>query len=284
MRNIIEGYGTRDLETEDTVLDQLSDEYGFDDAGRKLKLARDVVRLMIKNGTAATCPYEPGYKRDFALGFVLAAFNGCVSEVFARIKRESFGTLKRRIEDAFALTNHNAEVLRGTQITEEFLAARLKELKFALAVRTLAMRRQEEQREIRDRMREEEKARKEYDRAIKQAEREEALINKAIEEVQSRYESSSAEERAGYEAKLEQLEAERQAAEEKNRRAVSMAQQTRAAASTSSRTLVRSAKTSIRSACLADSSPRSACGARRRERAVPIRYARGHFLGGRPLP
>ena len=65
------------------------------------------------------------------------------------------------------------------------------------------------------------------ERAIKQAAREEEVITKAIEHTRQEYESANAEDRAKYEAKLQDLAQKLRDAEEKNQRALSRAQQTK---------------------------------------------------------
>ena len=123
--------------------------------------------------------------------------------------------------------NHNGEVFKNARIHEEYLDARLEELKWAVAVQRVKEKKREEQRAIREQIREDEKARKEYERVIKQAEREEETITKAIERARQEYESANAEDRAKYEAKLQELAQKLREAEEKNQRALSMAQQTK---------------------------------------------------------
>jgi len=96
-----------------------------------------------------------------------------------------------------------------------------------VAVQRVKERQREEQRAIREQMREEERARKEFERAIKQAEKEEAAINQAIDRVRQELERASEQERAAYEAQLEELNAKFLEAEARNQRAISMAQQTK---------------------------------------------------------
>ena len=81
---------------------------------------------------------------------------------------------------------------------------------------------------LREQMREEEKARREFERAIKDAEKEESTLRKALEKVHQQVAAANAAEREGFEARLALLQGQLQAAEEKNKRALSMAQQTRA--------------------------------------------------------
>jgi len=76
-------------------------------------------------------------------------------------------------------------------------------------------------------MREEEKALREIEKAKRDAEKEEEALRKAMEKAQSDIEKSSAEERAKFEQKLLELTERLRTAEEKNQRAISLAQQTR---------------------------------------------------------
>ena len=227
MENALSGYKDVYAVPGTHVLDELADEYAFHRAGESLKLARQRTRIMMENGLAASCNYPEGWKRDYAIEFVLGAFNGKVDALLARVRPAQHGKLAQEIKDAYAVVNHNGEVFRNTQINEEFLDSRLEELRWAVAVQRVKERQREEQRAIRERIREEEKARREYERAIKQAEKDEELINKALEKARSEFERASEQEKATYEAQLLELDAKLRELEEKNKRAISMAQQTK---------------------------------------------------------
>lgn len=227
MENVVSRYGNTYMVPASHVLDELAYEYGFHKAGEQLKLARERSRIMEKNGVAATCNYSEGWKRDYAINFVLGAFNGKVDSILARLKPANQGKLIQEIKDVYALANHNGEVFKNARIHEEYLDSRLEELKWAVAVQRLKEKEREEQRAIREQIREEEKARKEYQRAIKQAEQEEETLTKAIERAREEYAAANAEDRVKYEAKLQALAEKLREAEEKNQRAISMAQQTK---------------------------------------------------------
>jgi hypothetical protein len=227
MQNVVSGYQGRYLIPASHVLDDLAEEYGFDKAGEQLKIARERTRTMEKNGLAATCNYPEGWKRDYAINFVLSAFNGKVDSILARLKPANQGKLIQEIKDVYALANHNGEVFRNARIHEEYLDARLQELKWAVAVQRVKEKMREEQRALREQMRDEERARREIERAIKQTRQEEEAIAKAIERTRQEYESANADDRATYEAKLQGLTQKLREAEEKNQRALSMAQQTK---------------------------------------------------------
>lgn len=228
MKNVIEGYGDRYLKPTYSLLDELADAYGFDEAGQQLKQARERSKLMVEHDRAAICDYVEKNRRETAVRFVVDAFNGKVDSILSRTRAENFGTLEQQIRDAFALVNNNGAAFRNARITEDYLQARLTELKWATAVQALRDREREEQRRIREQMREEEKARREIERALKEAAREEETLQKAIERVQAQAAKASAAQRAEFDAKLAEIQVKLAEAEARNQRALSMAQQTKA--------------------------------------------------------
>ncbi|MGP0068723.1 MAG: DUF4041 domain-containing protein [Isosphaeraceae bacterium] len=227
LQNRIEKYERLYLVPPAHILDELAEEFGFSKAGEKLKLARERTKLMQANGTAVTCGYPDGWKKDHALKFVLSTFNGKVDTVLSRVRTNNQGKLIQEIKDAYALVNKDGEVYKNARIQEEYLDSRLEELKWAVAVQKLKEKTREEQRAIREQIREEERARKEIERAIKQAEREEELVNKAIARIKKQFEEASEAEKARLEAQLLDLNAKLVEAEEKSKKAISMAQQTK---------------------------------------------------------
>ncbi len=228
MKNVVEGYGDAYIVPTYNLLDDLAEEFGFTEAGQKLKAARDYTRFMVKTGRAAACDYVEANRRDTAVRFVVDAFNGKVDSILTRSKADNHGKLEQEIRDAAALVNLNGASFRNARITEEFMNARLEELRWAVTAKLLKDQEREEQRQLREQIREEEKARREFERAIKDAAKEEATLRKALEKAQEQVAAASAAERADFEARLALLQEQLQAAEDKNQRALSMAQQTRA--------------------------------------------------------
>ena len=227
MRNIIEGYGDQYLMPTYSLLDDLAEEFGHTEAGEKLQLAREKTKLLIKNNSAAVCDYVENNRKETAINFVLDAFNGKVDSILSKIKKDNYGVLEQKIKDAYQVVNNNGKAFRNAEITSEYLAARIDELKWAVIVQELKFQEQEEQRRIKEQIREEEKARREYEKAIKEAEKEEETLKKLIEKAQKEVSHATEEQKAKYEEKLKELEVKLKIAEEKNQRAISMAQQTR---------------------------------------------------------
>jgi len=205
----------------------LAEDFGHTQAGQNLRNARERSKLMIQNGTAATCDYVEASRRDTAVSFVIDAFNGKVDSILSRVRSDNAGTLEQQIRDAFTLVNFNGKAFRQARITEEYLAARLDELKWAAVAQQLKLEEREEQQRIKEQMREEAKARREYERAMREAAKEEDLLRKAMEKAQQQIAHATAEQKAKYEQQLAELELKLKEAEERNQRAISMAQQTK---------------------------------------------------------
>lgn len=228
MKNIIDGYGSQYLIPTYSLLDELAEEFGHIEAGKELTRIREQIRNMVKNSTAATCDYVENNRKEIAINFVVDAFNGKVDSILSSVKKDNYGILEQKIKDAFYTVNFNGNAFRSAAITKEYLDLRISELKFAVILQELKFQEKEEQRIIKERMREEEKARREYEKAIKDAEKEEEAIKKAIEKAQKEMSQASEAQREKYEEKLRELQGKLEVAEDKNKRAMSMAQQTRA--------------------------------------------------------
>lgn len=227
LENRVDGYGDRYLIPSHTLLDDLAEGFGHTEAGQKLKAAREHVRNMIRLGRAASCDYVETERKTTAIRFVLDAFNGQVDAILAEVRYDNAGTLAQQIRDAFTLVNVHGKAFRNARITDEYLAGRLEELQWAAVAHQLKLEEREEQRRIKEQIREEEKARREYERAIKDAAREEDMLKKAMAKAEEQMAKASDSQRAKYEEQLAALSAKLAEAEARNQRAVSMAQQTR---------------------------------------------------------
>jgi hypothetical protein len=226
-RNVIEGYGDQYVRPTHSLLDDLADDFGHTEAGVALRTARETSRTMVDQSIAAKCDYVENKRRDTAIRFVIDAFNGRADAILSRVKHDNHGTLEQEINDAFHIVNQNGEAFRNARISDEYLQSRLTELKWAVVTQELKLKEREEQRQIREQIREEERARREYERAIKQAQKDAALINAALEKARKEAAEASAEQRDVFDQKIAQLTEQLREAEERNQRAISMAQQTR---------------------------------------------------------
>ncbi|MDM1555138.1 MULTISPECIES: DUF4041 domain-containing protein [Chryseobacterium] len=227
MKNVIKGYGNEYLIPTYTLLDELAEDFGHKEAGENLKKLRQNNKLMIVSRQAGICDYMDESRRNTAIDFVIDAYNGKIDSILSSVKKDNFGTLKQKMDDAFQLVNFNGQAFRNARISEVYHSARVEELKWAVVVQELKWQEQEEQRQIREQIREEEKARKEYEKAIREAEKEELTLKRLIEKAESQVARANEEQKILFQQKLDELQQKLIQAEEKNQRAISMAQQTR---------------------------------------------------------
>src|SRR6266567_7271534 len=160
---------------------------------------------MVEQGEAAACDYVEANRREIAIRFVIDAFNGRVDAILSRSKYDNYGTLEQEIRDAFSLVNLNGQAFKNARILPAYLDARLAELKWAVVVHELARKQREEQRYLKERLRDEEKARKEYEEKMRQAAKEEALRKAAVEEAEQKFATATTEQKAYYEQELQRL-------------------------------------------------------------------------------
>ena len=222
--NLTEGYGDRYVVPSHSLVDDLAANFGYTEAGQALRSAREQSRRMVEQKQAASCNYEEADRRDRANRFVVDAFNGRVDAILTRSKHDNYGTLEQEIRDAFSLVNLNGLAFRDARILPAYLDARLAELKWAVVVHELARKQREEQRYLKERLRDEEKARKEYEEKMRQAAKEEELKRRAVEEAEREFAGATAEQKAHYEQELQKL---RQELVEATQRKLTIAQQTK---------------------------------------------------------
>ena len=261
LQNQIDGYGTRYIKPIRSVLDDLGVEVGHTDAGKGLKEARAASRALMQSGKAADCDYVENYRRETACAFILDAFNGKVETILARTKADNAGTLEKQLRDTQLLLNHLGEAFRNVRIVPEYLEARLSELRWAALAQHAKDEQREEQRRIKEVMRDEARAQREYDKALKDAARKEEaearerrLIEEAREraltdararqaeemdamknageavraELLARHAAAQAEKMAEFEEQVAAKDREIREIQESRQRALSMAQQTKA--------------------------------------------------------
>ena len=227
LKNIILGYGNDYLIPSQSLLDDLADSYGFAQVSKDYKAVREQVCNIIKLNQAAFCDYSEPSRRQTAINFISDAFNGKAENILAHAKSDNFGTLRQKLTDAFTLVNFNGKAFRNARINQDFFQLRLEELKLACTLQELHKRDIEEQRRIKEQMREEEKARRDFEKAMRDSAKEEELLKKAMDKAKDMFDKANAEQKAKYEAQIQELQVKYQEAEERNKRALSMAQQTK---------------------------------------------------------
>ncbi|NNH00246.1 DUF4041 domain-containing protein [Acinetobacter sp. ANC 5414] len=228
LENKIQGYSDEYLLPNQAILEDLIEGYEYLDAAQRLKTIKFEIKTAIKQGVVAECDYVEDVRKTTAIAFITNAFNSKADVHVSRLRHDNVGKLTEALKEDYLLLNNYGVAFRNARINPSYLALRIEELKWAALVLEFKEREREEQREIREQIREEEKARKEYERAIKEASKEEDFLKKAYEKARKEFEQASDDQKSKYDQKMNDLMLKLKEAEDKNQRAISMAQQTRA--------------------------------------------------------
>lgn len=157
---------------------------------------------------------------------ILYAFNGECDGLIAKVKWNNAEKSKERINKAFENINKLGGV-QNTTITKQYLDLKLEELALTYEYELKKYEEKEEQRLIREQMREEEKAQKELERAQKEAEDEERRYQKALEKAKQELSSSKHGNVEELNEQIKMLEEKLQTAHDKKDRAIALAQLTK---------------------------------------------------------
>lgn len=192
-------------------------------------------KAMLKEKVAATCSMEwtvdgsveKGRKQtEKYLSLLIRAFNGECDSAIAKVKATNFQTMENRINKAFESLNKLGET-QYCSIAAEYRDLRLEELRLEYEHALKVQAEREEQRAIKEEMRQQAIAERELERAQQEAEREERQYETALAKARAEFESASAAQQAEMQAKLAELEQMVAEAHANKERAISRAQQTR---------------------------------------------------------
>ena len=162
--------------------------------------------------------------RDYSK-LMLQAFNGESDSLIVKVKHDNIVKYIDRLRKEKDIINKIAAT-QGCEITEEYLQLKINELKLVHEYQTKVYEEKEEQRLIKEQMREEEKARREFEKALKDVQEEEKRFEKALEEAKKQLDKATDTEKQGLEAKIAELMNQLETAKQKER-AVSQAQLTK---------------------------------------------------------
>jgi len=159
------------------------------------------------------------------LRLMLRAFNGECNAYIAKVNYRNVEAMKKRMDSSFDQINKLAEAW-GCVINAKYLASRKAELQLVFEYEEQKQKEKEEQAQIREQMREEQKAAREAERAKQQAEKEEAEYQEMLERARQEAANASEEDKAALNSKVEELQRRISEIEDK-KRAISQAMLTR---------------------------------------------------------
>lgn len=213
-------------------------EYLYETSARfaeEIRRIREQQKELIKNNNAVTYPGSvtisgnEGHDKkilDGQIKLMLAAFNIDCDLLIGKVSPSNFPRTLERIEQLAATLERSAASLRcGFNL--DYVALKYEECRLQYQFKLKKQKEEEEQRLIREQMREEQRAIKEYERAVTEAEKEERMYREMLQKARKELEQATADERLAAEQRIAELERQLADAEDKGQRAKSMAEQTR---------------------------------------------------------
>jgi Rad3-related DNA helicase len=157
---------------------------------------------------------------------ILYAFNGECDSIISKVKWNNATKMEERIEKAFKDINKLGEVF-SIYITDYFKNLKIEELSLTHEYEEKKYQEKEEQKRIREQMREEDRAQKELEKEQREAEDEEKRFQKALDKARKELGSVSQNELEELNKQISSLEQRLKDAHERKERALSMAQMTK---------------------------------------------------------
>jgi len=193
---------------------------------------------MIRGDAAAWAPPPvPGAPKgdreqvEKLLSLMVRAFNGECDSAVAKVRYNNFTQLKNRVDKAFATIN-KLGAAQGCQLSERFLTLKIEELELTTEHAMKVQAEREEQREIKEQMRQDALAARELERATQQAQAEEHRRQLEVEQARRDLEAATAQQKSAEQQdqlrrRVADLEGRLAEATADKERALSRAQQTR---------------------------------------------------------
>ncbi len=201
----------------------------------RLDKIREQQKLLLKSKTAAVCHTQwevEGSKKkgekmiNNFITLVLRAFNGECDAAILQVRYNNVNKLEKRIMQAFDSLNKLAET-NHCAITRNYLNFKLEELYLTHEFQDKKQEEAEEQKRIREQIRQEEKALRELEKAKKDAELEVRRREQALQQARREIEQAVGQQREQLQLTIEQLTQQLNEAVANEQRVISRAQMTK---------------------------------------------------------
>jgi hypothetical protein len=201
----------------------------------EIKIIREQQKSLIKEKKALFIPdtialtSNKTYVKKILTGqckLMLKAFNVECDNLMSKVKPSNYAKILERIDKVAAdLEKSTASLMCG--FTKEYVELKFKECEVQYQFKLKDAREKEEQAVIKEQIREEQKAIREFERAIAKAQKEERMYRDALEAARNELAVSSAKDKDKLNKRIALLEKQLLEAENNEKRAKSMAEQTR---------------------------------------------------------
>jgi hypothetical protein len=201
----------------------------------KIELLRNQQRDVVRNDGAAQCPIAWTVQNSKVEGkrmirqnskLMLRAFNGECEGAIANVSWNNAAKMEERIRSAFSAINKLGAVLNIT-ITDLYLMLKVEELRMVQEFEQKRYEIREEQRRIREQIREEERAQKEIDDALAESTSDEKRYAEAIQKARDEATQAMGAKLEKLTEQINRFEAKLDEARRKKERAIARAQVTK---------------------------------------------------------
>lgn len=213
-------------------------EYLFETSERfkeEIKIIREQQKILITEGKAIVIPNSialtsnTSYVKRVLGGqskLMLKAFNVECDNLMSLVKPSNYAKILERIDKVAGDLEKSAASLQ-CGFSREYVELKFKECEMQYHFKLKDEREKEEQAAIKEQMREEQKAIREFERALAKAQKEEQMFKEALEAARQELAISSDKDKEKLTERIALLERQLLEAEENEKRAKSMAEQTR---------------------------------------------------------
>jgi len=201
----------------------------------EIRRVRDQQKELIANGEAVDLAEGIEINGSSKVGtavlsgqakLILRAFNIECDILIGKLNPGNFDRTLERIEKIAEGLEKNCVSL-ATGVTLQYIDLKFEECRLVFEYKLKKAEKDEEQRLIREQMREEQKAIREYEKAMAEAEKEERIYRDLLEKARHKLQTAHEDEKGELDSRILVLEAQLKEAEAKGERAKSLAEQTR---------------------------------------------------------
>lgn len=206
-----------------------------DEYKERLDNIRAKQKAMIRQKIAIVCPTEwtiDGNKTkgrqmtDRQIKLMARAFNGECDSIIPKVRYNNFDRIEKRIESAYEAINKLGEP-NHCRIEFDYLSLKYEELHLVHEYQEKLQTEREEQRRIREQIRDEQRAQRELEKAQQESEKEEKRYQKALDKARQEVEQATGEKQDKLQSEIERLNELLLEAQANKERAMSRAQMTK---------------------------------------------------------
>lgn len=228
IKRSIQGYGNEYIESISVIYDELINKYGYTQAAKNLKDIKSLLKGMRKKGRVVSFLADTiSTSEEDLTKLLLLSMDSLCSLYLSEVKVSNVGILQQKVRDAAILIE--GAFKNRVKFTKEYIDARINEISLMSAIEYAKELDREQQRIIKEKIREEQKVQREIEKALREAEAKERALQRQIDIAKAKeLEAGENEERRRIlEIKIQELETQLQLAIASGQRALSMAQQTK---------------------------------------------------------